>query len=143
MSNTYIYQGAVLVIKGTDVSDDTVSITYSGEKDSPSQKTYGPNSPRVPKPGVAVYTGEISVVYDYATGATTAARLLLTEWATPTTGGLGIIFKRTGEGSGEEEITLYIQLTKQGPIGGKAEEIQIDTYSFNVVGQPVSAAQTT
>lgn len=143
MSNTYIYQGAVLVIGGYDVSDDTVTITYSGEKTAPSQATYGPNSPRVPKPGKAIYTGEIQVIYDYATSATTASRLLLAEWTTPTDGGLGIIFKRTGEGSGEEEITIYIQLTKQGPIGGKAEEIQTDTYSFNIVGQPSSAAQTT
>lgn len=143
MSNTYIYQGAVLVIGGHDVSDDTVKISYTGTKTAPMQPTYGANSPRVPKPGKAQYEGEISVVYDYATGATTATRLLAAEWATPSAAGLGIIFKRTGEGSGEEEITIYIQLTKQGPIGDEADKIQLDNYSFNIVGQPSIAAQTT
>jgi hypothetical protein len=141
--NVYTYSGAILVMKTVDVSDDTVKISYTGTKDAPMQKTWGTNSPRVPKPGPATYEGEVTVIYDYATGATTAARLLATEWATPTVGGLGVIVKPTGEGSGEEEVTLYLQLTKQGPIGDEADKIQVRTYSFNVVGQPTIATQTT
>ncbi len=142
MANTYTYAGSIIRIKTTDVSNDAIYCKLDGKKEVPSVAVYGSASPRTAA-GNEEWTGEFQVVYDYATSSSTGYRILLTEWETPTVGGLGCIFKPSGEGSGEEEWTFYAVLETFKDIGEEAGNIQKRTFGFKVNGKPTRAAQTT
>jgi hypothetical protein len=140
-SPVYTYFGAILVVNTVDVSNDTVNFTMQSEVSVPEIAVYGTDQYRAAA-GANKWSGEIECVYDYASSASTAYRLLLAELQSPTTGGLGCIFKPTGEGAGEEERTVYVVL-KGMQHGDTAENIQTVTFPYTVNGQPGFATQTT
>jgi len=131
------YQGAVLKLSGTDVSDEATTFTLNANTDIPTVMTF---DGQASAQGATTYDGEMTVVYDYTTGS--AYNLLQAEVASPTSGGYQVIFEPEGTTSGKERITALCVLGRANIEAEGDGGVQLRTYPFVVTGTPTFATQT-
>lgn len=129
------YQGSVVLLSATDISDEATTFTLTPETDTPSAMTFaGPVSAQ----GATTWTGEMTAVYDNTAGS--AYKLLLAEAQTPTSGGYLVVFRPEGTTSGKESIQAkaivgYPTIEAEGDGG-----VQLRTFPFSVTGTPTFTA---
>jgi len=130
------YQGAVVELSGTAVSDETTTFTLTPDNEMPTAMTF---DGQVSARGATTWEGEVTAVYDYTAGS--AYRLLLAEAETPTSGGYVMTFQPEGTSTSYEEIQVkaavgYPTIEAEGDGG-----IQLRTFPFTLTLAPTFTAQ--
>ena len=130
VSTPITYQGAVVTVGGTTVSDELTTFTLTPDSRLVQMPTFGNSS--VAARGVITWEGETTTVYSNATGS--AYKLLKAAAVAGTA--TALVFKPASSG---ETVTVSAILG-EGPIEAEADGgIQVRTFPFMVTGTPTFA----
>jgi len=129
------YQGVVVLISATDVSDESTTFNLTPETDTPSAMTF---AGQVSAQGATTWSGELTAVYDNTAGS--AYKLLLAEAETPTAGGKLLVFRPEGSTSGKESIQVMAVVGYPGIEAEGDGGVQLRTFPFSVTGTPTFTA---
>lgn len=127
--------GAVMTIGTYDCGDATVEMTLTLTRETASVQTFGGKVSAASSLGGS---GNISVVYDKTSHS--AFDVLRDEIVTPTSGGVAMVFRPEGTGSGLETWTFNAVIGEM-EFGGSVGDIQQGKFTFETTGAIAMATQ--
>jgi hypothetical protein len=125
----------VVTLNAVALQDHVAECNYNLERPIQDYPTYGGMTSN---PGVLKISGEIKVAVDET--AASPHETLMGELLTPTSGGLALVLRPKGTGSGNFEITVNAVIGGAN-LGGAPSAIQEGVFPFTGTGAIARAAQ--
>ena len=138
LPTVYTWTGvATLLIDSVAMEDHVAEATFTFERDETEYETWGGVVKSV---GPLKGSGQIRVARDEANGS--PYRALMDELFTPTAGGIAVVFRPRGAGSGTLRERTFNVVVLSEEIGGAPADIQEATFNVGITGTITDAVQS-